>query len=281
MKTSKRYTFSELINKTNQKYPNIAINLSILFYLSNKVKTSLDLLIKRNHEIDFDFRLYQKLINEYYVNSKPLAHIIHSATFNDLELIVDNQVHAPRNETEFMVKTLQALLLTNYEFKSILDLCAGSGNIGISIKAHFNYIDLTLVDIDEKAIVNIKKNLNKYQIKANVINEDVKTFFNQNNTKFDVIVMNPPYVPINELNKEMLKYESKISFNNSSDCLYLYKLLLDNLPKITSDNYIVCCEFGYNQKQDLIDLIKKYKLLKNTTFYKDLNQNDRFFIIKK
>lgn len=282
MKKSK-VSFSQLISETNKKYDNSTVNIAILFYLSKQVKTVMDLMMHRKDAIDFNPKDYQQLLEDYYVKQKPLGQITHSARFNDLDLIVHPMVHTPRNETEYMTKFVQVQMMENRNLTHILDLCAGSGNIGISLKAHFPYTDLTLVEIDETSIKNIYDNLNKFKLDANVLHQDVFEFLKTNHpTKYDAIVMNPPYVGQKELNMVMTKYENKISFTNSSDPLAFYKALLENLSHIINpDHFLIACEFGYNQKQELSQLVKTYHLDQYTTFYQDLNQKDRFFIIKK
>lgn len=277
------YTYHQLIVDANKKYQNQAVNMAILLHLSPYFNTTTDLMIHRNNLVDFDINNYFSLLEDYYEHSKPLAQIIHSAKFNDLELNVHPMIHTPRNETELMAKTIQTILMGQYQYHHILDLCAGSGNIGISIKYHFPYLQLTLLDTDADAVTNIKDNLNKFKIQADVIHEDFFKFIEQDHTpKFDVICMNPPYVSADELDSRMMKYEKKISFINSSSPLDFYDSLFKNLNHLVSSNhFLIACEFGYNQKSSIQKLVQQYHLAKFTTFFKDLNGIDRFFIIQK
>lgn len=274
-------TFLELNKNIKEKYSNKVVNSAIIFYLSSKVKNGKDMLIHLKEEIDFNFSDFNKLLDEYYLDHKPLGQIIHQANFLGNEFIVDPMVHVPRNDTEYWVENLHAFLLLEFNYHELLDLCAGSGNIGISIKKNFPYLNLTSLDIDISAVNNIKKNLKKFHLDANVIHDDLFNWIKTNQKKFDVIVMNPPYVPINELDEELIKYENKISFNNSNDPLAFYKLVVENLKKITNEHFVFACEFGYNQKNELKKIIDHYGYGDYTKFFKDLSNQDRYFIIKK
>lgn len=277
-------TFFDLFKSIKKEYNNQAVNLAIFFSLSKKVKSSKDLLISHKHEIDFNANDFYTALDDYYLHHKPLAHITHNTRFCDLDFIVHDTVHCPRNDTEIWVNQLLVLFLLDFESTKLIDLCAGSGCIGITLKKYFNQFDLSLLEIDEKAINNIKANLTFHHLdQAKIIQADFFNWIKNTNEKYDVIVMNPPYVDLKDLNSQMTKYENKISFNNSIDPLAFYKTLIHNLKKLIKDpnHFLVACEFGYDQKQTLKKLIDENGYKKLTTFYQDLNHQDRYFIIKK
>lgn len=275
-------TFWELINSLPKEFDNQAVNLSILFSCSKLVKSGSNLILNRNKKIDFDDKDYLTKLKEYYQNNKPLSQITHEARFNGYNFIVNDHIHCPRNETELLAKTIDLLMMSNLSLVNVIDICAGTGNIGISIKLNHKYVNLTSLDVDFEAIKNIQSNLKLHHLKAKVINEDFFAFINNNKNKFDVVIMNPPYVDINVLDQSMTKYENIISFSNSKDPLKFYEVLINNLTKLVNKNhFLIGCEFGYDQKHKIKQIIKNAGYLKYTTFYKDLNNLDRYFIIYK
>ena len=141
-------TFFELMGKVNKKYDNKFVNINILNHISKKIKNSSDIILHRNDEIDFNDCAYFQLLDDYYVKHMPLAQITHHTFFNEVEFKVNDMVHCPRSETEVMTQTVQILMMQDPELKSILDICAGTGCIGLSIAMHLPYTTVDLMDND-------------------------------------------------------------------------------------------------------------------------------------
>ena len=278
--SNNKITFFELVTQIEKKYNNKNINNSLIYHYSKMVKNLTDLLVNRNEQIDFDYNELMIALDDYYIKHKPLTTIIKQIYFNGVNLKVFDNVHYPRNETELLAEKIEEILIKDNSLNWIIDICAGTGNLGISIKNHFSKLKLSLLDIDVNAIHNIKFNLKNNKLQAEVINKDFFKFIKKKKKKYDVIVFNPPYVKNEELDLEMTKFENKISFSNSEDALEFYKVLFNSLDKIVNANhYLIGVEFGYKQKQDLEKILKNNNLLQFTTFYKDLNNQDRFLII--
>lgn len=274
-------TFLELINYLKDRYDNKNVNNSIIFFVSKKVKNPSDLILKRHQRIDFGLTKIEKYLNQYYFENKPLGQITHSIHFNNLDIKINKKVHCPRNETELLVHKIRTYFKKDKKLINVIDLCAGTGCIGISLKNEFKKINLTLLDVDNRCIKNIKKNLINNNLKAKVIKQDFFKFISANKDKYDVILMNPPYVDPIELDDSLVQYETNISFTNSKNPLDFYESLFENLSNITNKHFLIGLEFGYNQKIDMKKLIERYNLSKFTKFYKDLNNLDRFLIIYK
>ena len=275
-----KITFFELIAQIEKKCTNKNINNSLIYFFSQKVKNLTDLLVHRNEQIDFDYNELMIALDDYYNKHKPLTTITKQRHFNGINLKVFYKVHYPRNETELLAEKIEEVLAKDSTLNSLIDICAGTGNLGISIKSHFSKLRLSLLDIDTNAINNIRFNLDNNKLEARIINQDFFEFIKTNTEKYDVIVFNPPYVKKEELDLEIIKFENKISFSNSDDSLEFYKVLLSSLDKVTnSKHYLIGIEFGYDQKQDLEKILKSVNLLQFSRFYKDLNNQDRFLII--
>ncbi|GMO13460.1 MAG: peptide chain release factor N(5)-glutamine methyltransferase [Mycoplasmoidaceae bacterium] len=270
-------TYIELINECKQKYCDTTnyIYYELLFFVSKIVKNKTDFAFNGKKNIDFNANKYFKYLNRYYKDNEPLGSIIGFIKFCGLNLKIDKDILVPRDETEELVK-LAIPIIKKHKITSLYDLCCGTGNIGLAIKNSIPSISITCIDINKKAILNTKRNAKLNNIKINVICGD---FYKSIKTKADCIICNPPYVDKNDLNKEMIKYESKISFSNSESSLSFYEKLISNVDLILNKKFLLIFEIGYNQKKDITKILKRNDLYKNSKFYKDSYNVDRFLII--
>ncbi len=275
-----KITFFDALTKLDKKFDNDNINRTVMYYYSKKVRNLTNFILYRSKLIDFDYSKYLKSLKDYYINKKPLSYIVKNQYFNGLTFKVFNKVHFPRNETELLAESVEKILKKDRKFKSIIDVCCGTGNLGISIKNHFPLMNLTLLDIDKNAINNTKYNLKHLKTKGTVLNKNFFSYIKNNKIKYDVVLFNPPYVNENELDPNLIKYEDKKSFCNSKNPIIFYKTLFTNINKlIKGKHYLIAAEFGSKQKDDIKLILSENNLLKSTKFYKDLNNLDRFLII--
>lgn len=161
----------------------------------------------------------------------------------------------------------------------VLDLCAGTGCIGLAIKRHVPFCDVTLVDINQKAIDNIKTNATNLNLKVKTICADYLKFIKQDSAIFDVVVCNPPYLGVDELHQNLIRYEHKIAFNNSKNEMEFYHNILTNRNLITKEGGKIIFEFGYSQKVMITNLLKQLKLLDQSFFLRDLSGTYRCVVI--
>lgn len=132
---------------------------------------------------------------------EPLAYLIGHVPFLNTTIYLDSRPLIPRPETEFwvssvieIIKTKQAGGLTTDTPVSILDLCAGSGCIGVAIAANVPQSHLTFSEIEQKHISTIAKNCQENKIDKNRCTIHHTSLFDGIDAKFDFIVSNPPYV---------------------------------------------------------------------------------------
>lgn len=269
------------MNNYKKEHEEENIFYAILFFLSNSVKTKEEFLLKRNNPIDFKVTKFNKLIDDYFKENKPLAYILGHTSFLGLDIQVKDKILYPRAETEIVVTKSIEYIRQNENIKSICDLCSGSGNIALAIKKEFPNISAYGIDINPKATKLAKLNAKNNNLDVTFLTGDFLKKVVKNNLKFDCIISNPPYVDKAELNEQMTKWENKISFSNSEDSLFFYKEIITNYKVYAKDenNFLMCFEIGYNQKQKLSDFLEEKKLLKYTTFYEDFSGLDRILII--
>jgi release factor glutamine methyltransferase len=122
---------------------------------------------------------------------EPLQYIPGSAHFMGLVFKCDSRALIPRQDTESLCEAVLNHIKT-LASPSVLDLCAGSGAIGLAIKHARPDVDLTLIDIDADALALARENAEALSLNAKFYESDM--FSTIKNTRFDVIVCNPPYL---------------------------------------------------------------------------------------
>jgi release factor glutamine methyltransferase len=224
---------------------------------------------------------------EYFVNIEkltagvPLQHITHSQEFMKMDFFVNENVLIPRPDTEILVEEVIKIASVIKEPK-ILDLCTGSGAIAISIAKNIKDAKIYAIDISDKALEVAKKNAEKLEV-ADRIEFVRSNLFNKiEKMKFDIIVTNPPYIKkkdIKYLSQEVQK-EPLIALDGGNDGLEFYKKILDQATDYLKLGSYICMEIGYNQKAEVLDIVKKTDKYIDTYSKKDLHGNDRIIVTK-
>ena len=190
-------------------------------------------IIGLNPNIKFSSLQKKKMKNALSLiqNNCPLQYVTGKASFLDFELFVSPDVLIPRPETEE---------LTNWVLKScrngqkVYDLCTGSGCIALGIKKNNPTLNVTGIDISEKAILIAIKNSIKLQVDVNWIVNDVKKIGSEH-SYIDLIVSNPPYVYPDEkknMHSRVLDYEPHIAlFTPINNPVYYYKYCISFAKK--------------------------------------------------
>lgn len=220
---------------------------------------------------------------EYFVNIEkltkgiPLQHITHTQEFMKMDFFVNEDVLIPRPDTEILVEETIKIAKKKNNPK-ILDLCTGSGAIAISISKNIKEAEVYGVDISEKALEIAKKNAEKLNANVKFIKSDL--FDKIRNIKFDIIVSNPPYIKLEDINylSKEVKKEPKIALNGGIDGLDFYRKIAKNAKEYLKLGGYLCFEIGYDQKDDVIEIIKNEENYKNIYSKKDLCGNDRIVI---
>ena len=123
---------------------------------------------------------------------EPVQYILHSAYFMGLKFYVDDRVLIPRQDTETLV---EAVIVALHELESpdVLDLCAGSGAIGLSVKTLIPSANVTLTDISRDALDVARRNAHELNAEVDIRHGDL--FRAVGRDRFDLIASNPPYIP--------------------------------------------------------------------------------------
>ena len=162
-------------------------------------------------------------------------------------------------------------------------MCTGSGAIAIALAKNVEKCIVDAVDISSGALEVVRKNVVKNQVedKINIINSDL--FSKVPNKKYNLIVSNPPYIErnvIENLDKQVQK-EPIIALDGGEDGLDFYKKIINKASSYLESNGYLCFEIGYNQKNEVQNLLSNSGKYQNIYCKKDLCGNDRVIIAKK
>lgn len=244
----------------------------------NKAKYNSDLeylkkYLKENNLDETNLIKYQKEI----LNNRPIQYIVGNVNFYGNIIEVNEDVLIPRYETEFLVEKTISLAKKYFPQKiDILDLGTGSGCIAITLKKHLKS-NIDALDISNKALAIARKNAQNNNVKINFLNKDIATYQEK---QYDLIISNPPYISEEEEIMDLVKNnEPHIALYAKDNGLYFYKKIIDNLPLITKEKYLLALEIGYNQAIPISEYAKNKLKDINITVEKDLSNKDRYIFI--
>ena len=237
--------------------------------------------------IQSNLKVSDEKLNEFYKkikdlnNSIPVQYIVGNVKFLGLKLKVGDGVFIPRDETKLLVNEVINNLSENFN-GNIIDLCAGSGNIGLSLKKRF--IDSSVYEVEKsnKAFEYLQYNKIHNNIDVSCILGDIFEIVNLfDNYKFDVIVSNPPYVRSSDISHldENVKMEPQTALDGGENGLYFYEKILSLWKSKLKKTGFFAFEIGYDQYDDILNIAKKEKF-KNISYYLDLNLIKRVVIIR-
>lgn len=275
---------------TQQYLRNIKKRISILdSYVEGEERLLLCLALKKTSAQLFlqkeisnsQIEMAEKVVNRR-LNNEPLDKIFHNAEFMGYEFYVNRDVLSPRKESELLVEkalTYASVLLEKKEKINILDICCGSGCLGISIKKLLqSKVDVTLCDVSDKALKVAQKNAKGLEInivKSNMF-QDLKS-----DKKFDIILCNPPYISQKEYEKLSLSvknYDPKIALVGGEDGLKFYRILANEGKKYLTKQGQIVMEIGYNEKDSTQKIFQDKSFF--TTVFKDYSGLNRVVVAK-
>ena len=219
----------------------------------------------------------------------PLAQILGRQSFYGLDFFVNEDVLIPRADTECLVdlvledyaeltkqtektyaeKRNSAHVSNKHEDDvenganssslNILDLCTGSGCIGISVAKHLPYQELLLVDLSEKALAVAKKNAEEH-LGENVTLLQSDLLTEVQGKKYSLLLSNPPYIVsrvIPDLEREVSEYEPKMALDGGEDGLLFYRRIAKEAKKVLLPGARLYLEIGYDQGESVKDIFQK------------------------
>ena len=208
--------------------------------------------------------------------------------FMGYDFYVDERVLIPRQDTECLVELAVESIqkkkvklgqgYSEAEQKStkvkVLDLCTGSGCIGISVAKLCPDAEVTLADISDGALSVAKKNAQNLCADVTLVKGNL---FENIKGRFDYILSNPPYIPskvIEGLMPEVKEYEPRLALDGEADGLSFYRKIINEAPDYLNPNGRIYFEIGAEQGEDLTNLMNE-KGFSEVKVHKDLAGLDR------
>jgi release factor glutamine methyltransferase len=223
----------------------------------------------------------------------PLAYLLNNCWFYNRRFYVDEKVLVPRHDTEVTVaaaeKQIKADMTENRKTEyHILDLCAGSGIIGISLGYYCREIaneiagtqyTIVLADKSRGALAVSAVNAGIHGMQVNLSQSDL---FERLQMQFDLIVCNPPYIPTADIGADdkFVLREPQIALDGGADGLDFYRRILSNAKAHLKANGTLILEIGSNQGER-VTRIAEQNGFSSVRIEKDLAARDRVVIIKQ
>ena len=268
------------LNKNNIDEANLKVKM-LLSYILDKPKEYL-IINAEERIIKSNEKKFIKGIGKLKRNV-PIQYVIHKQEFMGYEFYVDENVLIPQPDTEVLVeeviKIAKEFIKMHKEGKEIeiLDLCTGSGAIGISLsKILGEDAFVTVSDISEEILDIVEINCKKNIANLRMVPSDL---FDNIYGKFDIIVSNPPYIEtdvIKTLSKEV-QNEPVFALDGGQDGLDFYRRIIKDAKNFLRENGFLALEIGYNQRESVEKLLKENNY-KNIYSKKDLGGNDRIVV---
>lgn len=187
----------------------------------------------------------------------PLQQLTGHQEFMGLDFLVNEHVLIPRQDTETLVETVLHELEGRGAGQRILDLCTGSGCIGISLERLAPVpVSVLGADISEEALSVAKENSRRLNCERFELCRS--NLFEQVEGTFDLIVSNPPYIPsavIETLDEEVRLYEPRLALDGESDGLAFYRRIAKESVRFLRRGGRIYLEIGYDQGSAVRELL--------------------------
>ena len=187
---------------------------------------------------------------------EPVAYLIGEWEFYGLTLWVDRQVLIPRMDTELLAERAILLARAAGEGARVLDLCAGSGCVGLAVAAHAPNCRVVLADLSEAALRICKQNVRRNNLNARVtcVQADATQAPAASLWDFDVIACNPPYIPhkdLPDLDVSVRDYEPWGALDGGLDGLDFYRAIAQRWGTALRLGGSLIFEVGIGQAPDV------------------------------
>ena len=208
-------------------------------------------------------------------NGYPVQYIVGDVNFYGYQFKISEDVLIPRFETEQLI---EQVLKKKDNFNNVIDLCSGSGVIGITMALETN-AKVDMVELSKDAIEIAKENIKLHQLedKVNIINADIFNYKILDN--YDLIISNPPYLTHDDAVSPNTRFEPEMALYSDVDPIRFYKRIIDEVLNLKKWQ-LVAFEIGENESNAIINYAN-LKGLHNVYCLKDYNECDRFIFIEK
>ena len=183
---------------------------------------------------------------------EPVQYVLSEAFFYGYPFYVDRNVLIPRLDTEILVSEV----LREVKGGSVLDLCTGSGCIGITLKKECPAFDMTLADLSEGALSVATRNAGALGAEVKIVHSDL---FSEVSERFDVVVSNPPYIcsgEIETLDRNVKDFEPRLALDGTEDGLFFYRAIAREAGAHLKEGGRIYFEIGCDQGETVAEILR-------------------------
>lgn len=238
-------------------------------------------MVTRSKELmnEDDFHEYEKRIGAR-VEGMPLQYIVGIQEFMGLPFRVNKTVLIPRFDTEILVEKILGIVRDRgYESPEILDMCTGSGAIGVSLAHRLPKARVTMADASDEALHTAMGNagINGVNKRCIFLVGDMFDALSED-AVYDIIACNPPYIPTAEIDKlavEVRKHEPLSALDGGADGLDYYRIIASDASSHLKSGGVLALEIGHDQGKSVTKLLQEAGTYKDIEVFKDLAGHDR------
>ncbi|NMA24954.1 MAG: peptide chain release factor N(5)-glutamine methyltransferase [Clostridiales bacterium] len=216
------------------------------------------------------------------ISGEPMAYILGEWEFYGLPLNVNNHVLIPRVDTEVLVDAVRDVLRDNLNGIRVLDMCAGTGCVGLAIAANLPFCRVLLADKSQEALRISRANTIKNNLTRRVTSIELDALEAPPMLLglFDIIVCNPPYIPtgdLKELDRSVREFEPLVALDGGPDGLRFFRSISSEWKSVLKDKGLLAFECGAGQAEQ-VRAIMEQNGFKDFRTYKDSLNIDRVII---
>lgn len=216
-----------------------------------------------------------------HAQGEPVQYIIGSEEFYGRSFLVNREVLIPRPETEELVYgALERIkrLFGSKQRVHLVDVGTGSGAIAITLKLEYPDLHVTATDIAEQSLRVARENAEVLRAEVDFLQGDLLLPFVESGEKFDVIISNPPYIPIGDhkvMSVVVTEHEPHRALFAGEDGLDLYRRFMHELPLVVKEKALVGFEIGAGQSAAVSEMLQEKFPHALVEIVYDINGKDR------
>ena len=226
--------------------------------------------------------IFEKNVSKYLEENIPIQHLTGYETFFGYAFKVNEDVLIPRFETEELVAKVLEIYDQQFDDQQIevVDIGTGCGAIGITLALEASAMKVTVTDISETALAIAEENAENLGADVRFLRSDMLVKLIAEGKKFDILVSNPPYIPIAEV-VDSLVYDNEphLALFGGEDGLYFYREILRDAHQILNHPSVIAFEHAYHHREGMAKLIAEFFPNSEFETIKDMQGKDRMTVI--
>lgn len=207
---------------------------------------------------------------------EPLQYILGRWEFDGMALAVGDGVLVPREDTLALVEAAE-FSLNGRQAPRILDLCAGTGAVGLALARRIAGAEVVCVELSDKALPYLRKNLAEFgRGRVSLAVADVLELPDTAPGTFDGIVSNPPYIPSGDIAALQWEVhcEPRMALDGGADGLDFYRAICENWTRLLRPGGLVAFEIGYDIREG-VEGIMRQNAINHLSLWEDVGGIDR------